>query len=184
MKIRKAEKVIGNNLFFKNATVDDAEFIFQLRTNSKKNQYLSATSDDIQDQINWMHRYSMTNDQAYFIIYDLSNNKIGVVRIYDCQNSSFRWGSWIMVDGLSPIFAIEVVLIVYSYGLALGFTDAFFEVSNQNTSVWKFHESIFGASLIDENNIERSYLMNEVAIKKVLSKLNRLLPNGIQIKYL
>ena len=54
--------------------------------------------------------------EYYFIISD-SNEDIGVVRIYDLNNvqKTFNCGSWITLDGKSPLYQLISVVMVYAF---------------------------------------------------------------------
>ena len=92
IQLRKAARVMGKTLVFRDAGVEDAAFIFSLRTDSEKSRFLSAVSNDLADQQAWLVRYAKLTDQAYFII-EYQNQPIGTVRLYDPQGESFCWGS-------------------------------------------------------------------------------------------
>ncbi len=46
--IIKAHKIIGNSLIFRNATTDDAAFIYALRREHSKAKYLSPISSGLE----------------------------------------------------------------------------------------------------------------------------------------
>ena len=50
IRLRKAARVVGKTLNFRNATVDDAAFILSLRTDAEKSRYLSAVSGELAEQ--------------------------------------------------------------------------------------------------------------------------------------
>lgn len=179
MRNIKSNILHGHKLYLSNATVNDAEFIISLRTDLTKNKYLSQVDSDIAAQQVWLRNYQNDPMQAYFIINDLGGEKIGTVRIYDIVEDSFCWGSWILKNNAPSFAAIESALIVYSYGLELGFTQAHFDVRKGNESVFRFHER-FGAIRITENENDYFYNIDLNAIKKSLVKYQRYLPNGIK----
>lgn len=169
-KIRKATKIQGRTLTFRDVNEDDAEFILTLRTDSQKSRYLSATDSDIKQQKAWLKNYADLNDQAYFIIEDLEGQLLGTVRLYDAQGKSFCWGSWILKEGAPQSAAIESALMVYSYAIdCLGFSEAHFDVRKGNENVWRFHER-FGA--IRTGEAELNYLY-EIDAKKILTGRNK-----------
>jgi len=142
--IRKAARIAGDTLVFRNAETPDAEFILSLRTDEKKSRYLSATSNDLDAQRAWLDQYRNSEGQAYFII-EHGNEPIGTVRLYDARGTSFCWGSWILKDGRPRQAAMESALMVYAYALDhLGFSACHFDVRKGNERVIKFHER-FGA---------------------------------------
>lgn len=182
-KVEKAKVVRGRNLVLKDVEVADAEFVLALRSDAGKNKFLSSTSASLEDQIGWIRSYEASTDQAYFIIYDGTGTKVGCVRIYDPIGESFCWGSWILLDGLSPLVALESVLMLYAYALdELGFKSARIDVRRQNESVWRFHEKTFGAVRVHENDLEYGYVVNEQSIRNTLGKFRKLLPERLEIE--
>ena len=171
----KKKFLFSKNLILRDADERDAEFILRLRTDPIKSRYLSQTSALIDDQIAWIRSYKNKKDQAYFIIEDKSSNKLGCIRIYNPIETSFDWGSWLIVDGAAPYVALESALSLYSYARRLGFLTAKIDVRKDNVTVWKFHENIFGAKLLRENDVDRFYEVTSEEIVMRLKKYRRLL---------
>ncbi len=177
----KPYRIISHKLIFENATVKDAKFILSLRTDLIKSKFLSNTENDLEKQIKWLESYSKDDSQIYFIIKDFELNKVGTVRLYDQQDSSFCWGSWIIKDKSPSFYAISSALMVYIFAKSLGFTESHFDVRKDNISVWKFHES-FGAIRIKESDIDYFYKINSFAIDSSIKKYSRFLPQGIRVE--
>ena len=174
-RIKKSEKIQGKNLFLRNVIIDDARFILALRTDPKKKQYLSPTAESIQQQIAWLTNYEKVDNQAYFIICDQHGERVGCVRIYDPVGCNYTWGSWLMIDGLPPTYALEVVALIFSYGELLGFKTASLEVRKENKSVWRFHENFLGAQRVDEDELNYLLSFGEQTIRDNLAKLSKFL---------
>jgi len=178
--IQKAVRVTGKTLIFRDANVSDAEFILSLRTDEKKSRYLSATANDIEAQKAWLSRYAVAKDQAYFII-DYKNEPVGTVRLYDAQQGSFCWGSWILKDSRPRHAAMESALMVYAYAVdCLGFNACHFDVRKGNEKVWQFHER-FGAVRIGETEIDYFYSLSDKSIQASLSRYANFLPDGVHV---
>jgi RimJ/RimL family protein N-acetyltransferase len=182
--ITKAKRVVGKNLYLRDICEEDAKFIFDLRTDPVKSRYLSGTSGRVEDQVNWIRSYREKKDQAYFIVCDKDGNRLGCVRIYDPIGNSYCWGSWLMLDGLGPLVAIESALLVYSYGVSLGFSEARIDVRKGNESVWKFHEQFAGAELVKEDNLDRFYVVKAERISPMLKKYSEFLTCPLVVEQL
>lgn len=181
-QIRKARRVVGKTLVFRDATVDDAEFILSLRTDEKKSRYLSKTRPDLDAQREWLETYQDGEGQAYFII-EYQGEAIGTVRIYDPQGDSFCWGSWILKDSRPSQAAMESTLMVYAYACDhLGFKGAHFDVRKGNEKVWQFHER-FGARRIRETEADYFYALDLAAITKSRVRYTKFLPDGVHVEY-
>jgi len=175
MDLKKEKFLYSKNLILRDADETDADFILRLRTDPIKSRFLSQTSASLEDQIAWMKSYKDRRDQAYFIIEDRASNKLGCIRIYNPTETSFDWGSWLIVEGAAPYVALESALSLYSYARRLGFLTAKIDVRKDNETVWKFHENIFGAKLLQENDIDRFYEVTTEDIDMRLKKYQRLL---------
>ncbi len=109
-------KEISNaGLMLRLVEIDDAEYIYKLRQNSKLNRYLSKTSIDIEDQRKWIENYKKREKERkefYFIVYNkISNKKCGTVRIYniDFEKKECEWGSFILESTRPEGAAYEVI---------------------------------------------------------------------------
>lgn len=183
IRLRKAARVMGKTLTFRDVTVEDAAFILSLRTDSEKARYLSAVSGDIADQRAWLKRYAQTDDQAYFII-QFQDEPIGTVRLYDPRGDSFCWGSWILSKTRPSQAAMESALMVYAYAIDhLGFSAAHFDVRKGNERVWQFHER-FGAQRISETDLDYFYLLDGEAIASARRRYQRFLDGTVRVAFL
>lgn len=176
VRLRKAARVIGKTLNFRNAAVADASFILSLRTDAEKSRYLNVVSGELVEQKAWLERYAHADDQAYFII-EYCGSPIGTVRLYDQQGESFCWGSWILHSSRPSQAAMESALMVYAYAIDhLGFKAAHFDVRKGNERVWQFHER-FGASRTHENELDYFYSIDNEAIAASRTRYQRFLEN-------
>ena len=167
---------------FREVTIGDAEFILSLRLNEKNRKWLSKTPTLVEDQIDYIKNYKLSNDQAYFIICKRSGTPIGCLRIYEPHGDTYCWGSWVTVIGLSPVVALESALLLYAYAKALGFKSARIEVRKENISVWKFHERAFGAIRVGETELDFLYVVTSEKIEAALARSASLVPNPLVIE--
>ena len=182
--IRKATRIIGKNINFRNAELSDASFILALRTDEKKSRNISAGAGSLEEQEDWLRKYAARENEAYFIIENKSGTRFGTIRIYAQKEQTFCWGSWIVVDGAPQTVAIESMLMVYSYALdTLGFQSAYFQINRENQSVWKFKER-FGAIRVTENEIEYHYIITHEAMRDSLKRYQKLLPERLKVEFM
>lgn len=179
-RLRKAARVEGKTLTFRNATDRDAAFILTLRTDADKSRYLSAVSGALAEQQAWLERYAQADDQAYFVI-EQQGNPLGTVRLYDAQADSFCWGSWVLKDGSPGHAAMESALMVYAYAVDhLGFKAAHFDVRKGNERVWRFHER-FGAQRVAETSLDYLYNISGPSIASARQRYRRFLVGTVCI---
>lgn len=181
--ILKANQVLGKTLVFHNAEVADANFILALRTDAIKSKYLSRTSPELDQQVQWLESYAKQTDQAYFIIKTKESEQLGAVRLYDSHDDSFCWGSWILKVGAPQSAAIESALMVYSYAVDhLGFQSAHFEVRKGNENVWRFHER-FGAMRVGETISDFLYQIDQNKILAARLRYKKYLPENVTVEW-
>ena len=136
-------KVSSKNLFFRSVRLTDSEFIYDLRSSKGKflNNY-GYTKEVNKNFISGSIKKEYESLEYYFIISDINEN-IGVVRIYKLnkRQKTFTWGSWIMLDGISPLYALKSAVMVYAFAFDfLGMEKSLFDVRNENKKVISFHE--------------------------------------------
>ena len=185
--LRKAKRLQGKTLVFRDAGVDDAAFILALRTDEQKSRHLSRTSGALSDQVAWLEAYAQRDTEAYFMIDSLAGERLGTVRLYDAkpvaEGSSFCWGSWILSAQAPSSAAIESALMVYAYALdTLGFTQAHFQVNVDNERVCAFHER-FGAQRVSQDATEIDYTLSNAAIRAAMQRYARFLPSALQVEH-
>lgn len=178
---KKPVSIIGKSLRFRQAEPQDAAFVLSLRLDETKNQHISATDPDVERQSNWIRTSQTDPRQSYFVIEDIDRNSIGTVRLYDPIGTSFCWGSWILGDRKPPSAAIESTLMVYAYGLFCGFDQSHFDVRQENTKVWQYHERM-GAVRVREDAPDYFYVMEKDAIIDVLSHYRSRVDNSILVQ--
>lgn len=176
--MRSSDKM--NNMNMKTTLIrlvetSDAKFILKLRLNEKYNQYISEVSPKLQDQIIWINNYKKDEAlgrQYYFIIERKDDGEpIGTVRIYDLQEKSYSWGSWILNENKTRYSAIESAFLVYDFGFnQLGYTESHFEVMKGNERVISFHTKM-GATNISEDLQNYYFRITKQDIEKSLKKL-------------
>lgn len=178
--IQKAAVVKGDTLTFRDANVEDAEFIISLRTDAEKSKYLSPTSKDVEAQRRWLENYAAKTGQAYFII-EYEGQAIGTVRLYDAKGNSFCWGSWILKDGRPRQAAMESALMVYAYAIDhLGFEACHFDVRKDNEHVIKFHKR-FGAACVAESDLDYFFVLTRDAIHGARLKYTEFLASTVRV---
>lgn len=137
------ESLKTKNLCLKLIDVDDADFIIELRTNSKLNQFLSKIEPDLLTQEKWIKDYKVRSSEGseyYFVIMDRANDKVGLVRVYDIDDRVFSWGSWILKAGYLKSYPLESALLIYEFGFnCLNLQMSVFEVLKENEKVLSFH---------------------------------------------
>lgn len=121
---------------------DDAEFIFNLRSNKSLNTHLSQGDLSLKSQRKWIEKYKEREemgDEYYFVIKHQAEN-FGVVRMYDFQPQSFCWGSWIVLPTRPAGLVTFSALLVYEIGFeVLNYEQSHFDVRNENKKVIDFH---------------------------------------------
>lgn len=130
-------------------TLEDAEFIVELRTDPLLNPFLHEISPRVEDQVRWIESYFERPDDYYFIVEEASSGQPeGTVGIYDVEKDtrSAVWGRWVVKGG--PVAAVESAWLICEVGFAeLGLASMRPLVLVENKKVLSFHKS-FGAKRV------------------------------------
>jgi hypothetical protein len=155
------------NCIIRLVEVQDAEFIFNLRTNPLLNKYLHEIGGTIKDQEVWISKYKnreANGEEFYFINIDPeTDNAVGLNRIYNFNNSIFELGSWIYLPSADISKSITGDIIVKEIAFeTLGFKVCTFNVRKENKSVVRYHK-MFPSDIVGEDEINLYFeLKNEV----------------------
>ena len=171
-------KIIAKHINLRTVEIEDAEFIYALRQNRSKTQYLSKVEGTVEDQRKWLRKYKKRESKKtefYFIIETRNGEHLGLVRLYDFKDTSFSWGSWLIKEDAPTFTAIESALQIYEFAFyQLGFTQSHFEVQKGNSKVIAFHQR-FGAKIVNENELEYFFTMTQDDYQKTRNKYRRYL---------
>lgn len=122
--------------------IEDAAFILDLRNNPKLNRFISQTSLNVEDQINWIKAYKKRESEKkefYFIILE-NGIKRGFYRLYNINHFSFTIGSWIFDKCKNKQLPILTDLVVSEYGFkSLKLPVLLLDVRKQNKKVINYH---------------------------------------------
>lgn len=170
--------ICGKNINLRTVEIEDAEFIFSMRQNQNKTKYLSKVTGIVESQKEWIKNYKQREEnkkEFYFVIESKDKEKLGLVRMYDFQDDSFCWGSWLIKEDAPKTAAIESALQIYEFGFYnLGFEKSHFDVRKGNDKVIAFHQR-FGAKIIDEDELDYFFNFTKIDYKITKERYKRYL---------
>lgn len=159
-------KIEGKYVNFREAEIDDSEFILELRTDPEKEKFIHKTDPDINKQIQYMKNYKTLDNDWYFIIEDKECNPIGTNSVYPYPIFTENWkdeeasilynqevgvmgtGRWLMINDINPIMGMETDIIIKDFFfnvLNLSFTPML--IHKDNLSVLKYQQ-LWGAKIV------------------------------------
>jgi len=157
------------------ARPSDADYIYGLRTDSAYNTHLSPPPPSAAAQREFLEKYlarEAAGTEFYFVVENRKTGRpCGVVRVYDLQEDTFCWGSWIL-DHTKPRFAaVESALFIYDFAFgALGYRFCHFDVRRGNKAVIAFHER-FGAVRTNEDDLNIHFRLSLTNLREKLPAL-------------
>jgi RimJ/RimL family protein N-acetyltransferase len=167
---------IARHTSFRSVEIEDADFIYALRSDSGRTAHLSAVEGDVNDQKDWLKNYKereRKGEEYYWILLDSDGRKLGLVRIYDFQENSFVPGSWILIEDAPAYAAVEAALMMYDVAFfQLGFKSARIDVRRDNTKVCKFHLRL-GAHMVDEDALNNYYIYTKESYESICVRYRR-----------
>jgi len=147
--------------YFRLVEIEDAEFILSLRNNEKLSRHLNPTSNDVEEQINWLKEYKIRekNGKDFYVIClnEDKKTKLGLNRIYNVDGDTFEFGSWLYSPDAGPNVAVLGEL--FTKGLAfekLDFKLCKMETKKKNTRVLWYAKS-YGPKFTGEDEFNHYF---------------------------
>ena len=137
-------RIQGVRLVLRLIKPEDADYLYNLRTDGRYNTHLSPVTGSVDDQRAWIEQYKWreaAGQEYYYIIERRDNGQAcGTVRLYDIQDTSFTWGSWILDEHKPAKAALESAVLVYQVGFnVFGTNKSIFDVRKDNQRTIEFH---------------------------------------------
>ena len=143
MKIEQsASRIEGPNLALRLVELDDAGYIFGLRSNPAYNEHLTRVSGTAEDQRSWIEAYKsreLVGSELYYVIERHDGQLCGTVRLYKINENNFTWGSWILDQNKPSKAALESAILSFEVGfskldLPIAYVDV--RVGNKNAAAF------------------------------------------------
>jgi acetyltransferase-like isoleucine patch superfamily enzyme len=144
--------------------LNDAEFIFDLRTDPDLNQFISFTGPKIEDQIKWLKEYKVRESKGleyYYITEANDGHKYGTIRLYNFDERSFELGSWVF----KPKSPLGIAVKTHFIGFEIGFEMlkleyGRIEIRKKNLPVLKYIRE-FKPILIKEDELNYYFILTK-----------------------
>ena len=121
----------------------DAGMVVELRSNPELNRYLHASSNRVEDQLDWLASYYERAGDYYFVVERRYSGEFeGFVSIYDIDTTSLSgyWGRWVLRQG--SLAAVESVWLIFRVAFELlKLNSVYSRTVVENEKVVSFHDS-------------------------------------------
>lgn len=171
----------GNFCQLHHININDAEFIYNIRTN-RNNNYLRAVSGTIDNQKKYLEDYFKrfaAKKEIYYKIFDTKTQKFsGVLRLTEIDNDIvFNWQSFIVFETTSPNASIDAMLMIYRIGFEFLNREICgpWVVDKNFIKMIKIHEFIKMAKIVGEDGIYHLFTVKKTDYQ---SNINRFLKMG------
>jgi RimJ/RimL family protein N-acetyltransferase len=142
--VRHDHRLEGEAFAIRPVTLDDAQFIWELRRDLDRSKYLHPVEGGVSAQVDWMKAYFDRPDDYYFLVERLRDGRSeGTAGLYGLYHTLHRaeWGRWVLRrDSLA---AIESALLIYRFGFdRLGLEEVYCRTLAANRHVVGLHQSL------------------------------------------
>lgn len=144
----------------------DAEFILNLRTDSRSARFISETSNALENQILWTRKYKEREAKGldYYFMYSVNGERMGVNRLYDITEDEFTGGSFVFKPGCP--FEIPVLATLIQLDLGFNVLDkklAHGDIRLGNHKVIKYHQKILKVDFTYTDELNQYYIYTREA---------------------
>ena len=137
-------------------TIEDAEFIVNLRNQEHAKGFIHKTSLNVDNQKQWITEYLKRDNEYYWILTDLSGTPYGTQSLYDFneQNNTIVVGRWVKMPGFeNNALSAHVQLFDFAFDV-LKVNEVINDVVSTNKSVLKYHRFLGEKEFYHEYNVE------------------------------
>lgn len=136
-------RIAGPGLVLRLIEPEDAGYVHGLRTDPAYNRHLSEVRGTAEDQRRWIEDYKAREAEMrelYYVIERKDGIRCGLVRLYDIDDDSFTWGSWILDTNKPAKAALESAVLSMGVGFErLGKSLAHIDVRQDNARAVAFY---------------------------------------------
>lgn len=138
------EFIEGSTTRLRLAQPESAPCLQRLPTEPTLSRHLSTVSGDVEAQRVWLELYKerkASGKELFYIIEALQTGQpCGTVRLYDIDDLSFTWGSWILDETKPPMAALDSAILSFGVGFdRLGRKSALVEVRRKSAHALAFY---------------------------------------------
>ncbi|MGJ8561819.1 MAG: GNAT family N-acetyltransferase [Litorimonas sp.] len=122
MQTNNIEWIEGPSLVLRLVQPEDAQYLFDLRTDTAYNEHLSRVDGLVADQRRWIEDYKLREaerQELYYIIERHDGTRCGTVRLYEISDENFTWGSWILDQAKPRKAALESAVLSFGVGFQM-----------------------------------------------------------------
>lgn len=105
--------LVGNYISLRTVSIDDAEFILNLRLDDSKNEYIHETPNDIKLQKMWIENQRSKSNDYYFLIMNKEQKPLGTISLYNLTHISGELGRWISYGNAYE--NLESVILLHNF---------------------------------------------------------------------
>ena len=166
------------DLKFRLATIEDAEFICNIRNHKYKSRHLNDIGNSVEKQVNWLKKYKEREYQGkeyYFVIEDENCTARGLLRIYNIEDESATVGSWIFEDDAPHKMAIRAELMIKNFAFTeLGKKSLYFDTRIKNKPIYTYL-LLQNSTLLNKDELNYYFRLDYDDFKKGIEKVKRIM---------
>ena len=151
---------ITKNLYLKEVSIKDVNYILKLRTDKFLSKYLNHTPKNKNKKLVWLKEYIIRrkNKTEFYFIFQLKKKtnfkNLGFARIIKLKKDTFHFGGWILQKNTKPWVALECCLSIYEYAFNhLNYKKCLLWINLKNLDIIKYHKFL-GAKYIKKDKKE------------------------------
>jgi RimJ/RimL family protein N-acetyltransferase len=124
--------------FLRPVNSDDAQDIYNLRTNEGRGRFLNPI--DMESHVKWLEAREKIRNDYYFAIENSSGEVHGYVGLYNMKVRSAEWGRWIMRSNSPAVFISYHLILKFAFNLELEFV--YCNTHQQNGNALRIHDKL------------------------------------------
>jgi len=111
------ENLAGQYVSLRSIEMEDAAYSLQIRQDKKRNQFLHAVNNDINQQRRWIRWQRQAQGDYFFITESTNGEKLGTVGVYDIQGTQGHLGRLLMFGNPFQTFEACLLAMQFAYDM-------------------------------------------------------------------
>ena len=107
------DRIIGKYIELRAVTVEDAQFVLDIRLDANKTKYVHKVSNDLVKQEEWIRNQNLRENDFYYVVMGKDDKPIGLASIYNFKLDSAEFGRWISYG--NAFQNVETVILLFDY---------------------------------------------------------------------
>lgn len=105
----------GRLISLRSASLEDAEYTFQIRQDRDRTRYLNAVNGTVEDQRRWLSEQRKREGDYFFVVERKNGEKLGTTSLYNIQGDEGEGGRTLLNGDVVEIAEAQLLVLDFAF---------------------------------------------------------------------